>query len=231
MGNLTNEEMNCRVWTRELGAICVNVEYRLAPEHPFPTAITDSWDALPWAISHAKSFNADPSLGLIVEGASACGNIAAVLAHMARDEKLEPPVTGQYLCAPAVLNLTGVPEKYRDEYRSRKEAESDPVLKKDGIDTILAAYQPDPTSWLWYPFNHPAGHSGLAKAYIQIGGIDPLRDEMLLYERELLACGMETRLDLYAGYGHMFHANYPTMRRGLEFWGDMLAGMRWLLEE
>ncbi|KAF2493069.1 alpha/beta-hydrolase [Lophium mytilinum] len=230
MGDLTDEEMNCRMWTRDLGAVCINVEYRLAPEHPFPTAITDSWDALLWAISHAQSFNANLSLGLIVEGASAGGNIAAVMAHMARDAKLEPPVTGQYLCAPAVLHPTGVPEQYRDEYWSREGAESDPVLKKNAIDGILAAYNPDPTSWLWEPFNHPAGHIGVAKAYIQIGGIDPLRDETLLYERELLASGVETKLDLYAGYGHMFHANFPTMQRSRQFWGDMLEGMRWLLE-
>jgi hypothetical protein len=47
---------------------------------------------------------------------------------MARDEKLDPPVTGQYLCAPVVLHPTVVPEKYRKEYRSREGAKSDPVL-------------------------------------------------------------------------------------------------------
>lgn len=46
MGDLSDEEVNCRLFSRELGAVCVNVEYRLAPEHPFPTWINDAWDAL-----------------------------------------------------------------------------------------------------------------------------------------------------------------------------------------
>jgi len=95
---------------------------------------------------------------------------------------------------------------------------------------VVDAYQPDLDSWLFEPFIHPAGHGGLAKAYFQVGGIDPLRDETLLYERVLRKSGVETKLDLYAGYGHMFHANYPAMERSREFWGDMLEGMRWLLK-
>jgi len=48
MGDLTDEEVNCRLFSRDLGAVCVNVEYRLAPEHAFPTGVNDCWDALKW---------------------------------------------------------------------------------------------------------------------------------------------------------------------------------------
>lgn len=48
MGDLSDEEVNCRLFARDLNAVCVNVDYRLAPEHPFPTGINDSWDALQW---------------------------------------------------------------------------------------------------------------------------------------------------------------------------------------
>lgn len=48
LGGLENEELNCRNFAEKLGAVCVNVDYRLAPEHPFPAAVDDSWDALKW---------------------------------------------------------------------------------------------------------------------------------------------------------------------------------------
>ena len=101
---------------------------RLAPEHPFPTGVHDSYDALKWTLANAAELKATPSRGVIVGGASAGGNISAVLACLARDEGLEPPVTGQYLCVPAVLPEGNVPEKYREEYRSRTENVSDPVI-------------------------------------------------------------------------------------------------------
>jgi len=95
MGDLSDEEVNCRLFSRDLGAVCVNVEYRLAPEHPFPTWINDAWDALQWCAQHASELGADPSRGFVIGGGSAGGNITAVLAHIARDEQLSPPLTGQ----------------------------------------------------------------------------------------------------------------------------------------
>src|SRR5436305_973828 len=102
---------------------------RLAPEHPFPTGINDSWDALKWAAANASSLKANPEIGFIVGGASAGGNIAAVLALRARDEELSPPLTGQYLCVPALLHPANVPEKLKHEYLSRFNNLHDPVLK------------------------------------------------------------------------------------------------------
>ena len=122
MGDLSDEEVNCRLlFSRDLGAVCVNVEYRLAPDHPFPTWINDAWDALQWCAQHASELGADPSQGFIVGGGSAGGNIAAVLAHIARDEQLSPPLTGQYLSVPAIMCFlppSHIPAQYRSEYLS-----------------------------------------------------------------------------------------------------------------
>lgn len=95
MGDLSDEEFNARLFTHDLGATCLNVEYRLAPEHPFPTGILDCWDVLQWAAKDAASLPADPTKGFIVGGSSAGGNISALLAHLSRKENLHPPVTGQ----------------------------------------------------------------------------------------------------------------------------------------
>lgn len=110
---------------------------RLAPEHPFPTAVNDSWDALKWAAANASSLAANPKLGFIVGGASAGGNLTAVMTHLARDEGLSPPLTGQYLCCPALLHDGNVPEKFKPEYLSRTQNDQDPVLKVGTIDLVL----------------------------------------------------------------------------------------------
>jgi acetyl esterase/lipase len=108
MGDLSDEEVNCRLFSRDLGAVCVNVEYRLAPEHPFPTWINDSWDALQWCAKNASELGADPLKGFVVGGGSAGGNISAVLAHLARDEEISPPLTGQVISSlgPQLYPLT-----------------------------------------------------------------------------------------------------------------------------
>ncbi|CAO2654069.1 Nn.00g108020.m01.CDS01 [Neocucurbitaria sp. VM-36] len=231
MGDLTDEDLNCRMFTRDLGAVCVNVEYRLAPEHKFPTGVHDCYDALKWAIANSPKLSATPARGLIVGGASAGGNLAAVLALLSRDEKLEPPITGQYLCVPALLPDTNVPSHLAHLYESRAKSVDDPVLKglKPGL--IEAIYAPEVGSPLWDPYSHPTGHRGVAKAFFQVGGLDPLRDEAVLYDRVLRESGVLTRFELYAGYGHMFWTNYPELEASERFVGDTLVGVKWLLEK
>ncbi|KAF2853990.1 alpha/beta-hydrolase [Plenodomus tracheiphilus IPT5] len=230
MGDLTDEDMNCRLFTRELGAVCVNVEYRLAPEHKFPTGVHDCWDALQWATTNSPTLHATPSLGLLVGGASAGGNIAAVLALLSRDQNLQPPITGQFLCVPAVLPDTNVPAGLAHLYQSRSTSTHDPVLKGLKPGMIEAVYGPERNSPLWDPFNHPRGHVGVAKAFFQVGGLDPLRDEAVLYDRRLRESGVLTRFELYKGYGHMFWTNYPELEESKRFVGDTLRGVKWLLE-
>jgi acetyl esterase/lipase len=96
VGSPEDEEQSCRNFVHAFGATCIAAAYRLAPEFPFPYAITDSWDALKWAAANAEAWGADPSKGFVIGGTSAGGNISAALALIARDEKLSPPLTGQY---------------------------------------------------------------------------------------------------------------------------------------
>ncbi|KAK6949357.1 hypothetical protein Daesc_009432 [Daldinia eschscholtzii] len=244
MGDLSDEETNCRLFSRDLGAICVNVDYRLGPEYPFPTWIEDSWDALKWAAQNAASLGADPSLGFIIGGGSAGGNITAVLAHIARDEKLNPPLTGQYLCVPAIMCLTPpalISPRYRSEYLSHPDVTSniDPVLKiKAGAEFaahvahMLKAPWSDPRMVPFLYGGLEGGHCGLPPAYFQVCGLDPLRDEALIYERILREeAGVKTRLDIYKGFGHYFWTNWPQLERSREFVEDTVKGVKWLLEQ
>jgi acetyl esterase/lipase len=236
MGDLTDEALNCRMFSRDLGAVCVNVEYRLAPEASFPTGVNDSWDVLKWCAQEASPTSsllpADPSIGFIVGGASAGGNISAVLCQIGRDEGLQPPLTGQYLCVPALLSPKAVPDKWKGQYRSRTEAVSDPILKlaKPGSTSATAdALKPDVFSPLYSPLLHE-NLSKLPAAFFQLCGLDPLKDEGVLYEKLLREDhGTRTKVEIYEGFGHMFWTNWPLMRRSTEFVNDTLVGVQWLL--
>lgn len=213
-GDLTDEDQNCRLFARDLGAVCVNVDYRLAPEHVFPTSVTDSYDVVKWCAATADPSSTilpgDLSKGFIVGGASAGGNLAAVVCQLARDDNLEPPLTGQYLCVPALLWVSAVPEKWQSEYRSRSESSNDPVLKlsSDGGGTLMETLKPDVKSPSFSPLLHP-NLKDLPPAFFQLGGLDPLRDEGLLYERVLREeNNTATKLNVYDGFGHMFWTNW-----------------------
>ncbi|KAJ5010955.1 AB hydrolase superfamily protein [Colletotrichum sp. SAR 10_99] len=241
-GDLTDEEVNCRLFSRDLGAVCVNVEYRLAPEFMFPTGINDSWDALQWCAKNASELGADPSRGFIIGGGSAGGNIAAVLAHLARDNKLSPSVTGQYLCVPAIMCFLppeDVPEKYRAEYLSHPAVtpSKDPIIgdAKDAAAGLQLVIKPDMESPLFVPFHNGKigeGHKGLPPAYFQVAGLDPLRDEGLIYERVLREeAGVKTKLDIYTGVPHYFWTNFPHLEKSKQFVEDTVKGVKWLLEQ
>lgn len=212
------------------GAVCISAAYQLAPEHPFPAAPKSAWDGLKWAAANAKSFGADPSLGFVVGGTSAGGNLTAVLSHLARDEQLSPPLTGQYLSIPALLPAAVVPDKYKEFYLSYEQNKNAPVLPQAAIDMFERAYKPDEHDPLYVPFNHPKGHAGLPPAYFQVAGMDPLRDEALIYERVLRGeYGIKTKLDVYPGLPHGYWGFFPMLKSSDKFRVDMVQGMGWLL--
>ena len=128
------------------------------------------------------------------------------MCQLGRDDGLDPPLTGQYLGVPALLWSTVVPEKWKSEYRSRFESKDDPILKlnPEASEGMLKALKADPESTLFSPLLHP-NLKGLPPAFFQLGGLDPLRDEALIYERVLREeNGLPTRLNVYDGLGHMF---------------------------
>ncbi|KAK8115032.1 lipase/esterase [Apiospora kogelbergensis] len=242
MGDLTDEEVNCRLFCRDLGAVCVNVDYRLAPEFPFPTWINDSWDALQWAAKNATSLGADPSAGFIIGGGSAGGNIAAVLAHVARDEGLSPPLTGQYLCVPAITCFRRpelLPERYRDEYLSHPgvtrsgDQATDPVLNdlekaEEGMRALLKV---DTESPLFVPFlfgeRSPGATGTCRRRTCRSAGLTPCATKRILREE----ADVRTRLDLYPGLGHYFWTNFPRLDASRRFVEDTIQGVKWLLEQ
>ncbi len=221
----------CRNLVQRFNAVCINVDYRLAPEHKFPTPINDCWDALQWAAKNATELRADPSYGFIVSGESSGGNIAIVLSHLARGHNLSPPITGQFLSLPSCLPPEIVQEKYKPYYHSWEQAEGSPKLFGYVMTTMFReAHGADATSPLFAAFNDPKGHAGMPPAYFQICGLDPVRDEGLLYEKVLREeYGVATKLDLYPGVPHAFWQVYPAFEMTQQANLDMIEGFAWLL--
>lgn len=101
IGNLKSDESWCRQACQALGVIIVNVDYRLAPEFPHPVPLMDSWEALKWVFASAEKLGIDVNR-VSIGGLSAGGQIAAVLALMARDEPTLPKLVLQLLIVPCI---------------------------------------------------------------------------------------------------------------------------------
>lgn len=230
LGGLDNEVVLCRAFTA-LGGIAVNVDYRLAPEHPFPVPCLDAYDALKWTAAHFKELGGNPQKGFLVGGISAGANFASILSYLARDDKLSPPLTGSYLSIPACGPKELFPEKYMDVYLSREQNRNAPILDDVAMKLFNNLYKPDPKSPLRSPLAFES-HKNLPPTYFQVCGMDPLRDDALIYERILSEDnGVKTKVDLYPGLPHGFWSVWVDAEFTKGFRRDSINAMKWLLEQ
>lgn len=129
--------------------------------------------------------------------------MAAAVALLARDEKLSPPLTGLCLLIPALMDYRSIPEKYKDEVRSYEQNKDAPILGMSSIKLFMDNYKADPNSALYNIYASSAAHHSLPPTYLQVCGMDPLRDEALVFERELRTeHNTKTKLDVYPGLPH-----------------------------
>jgi acetyl esterase len=197
VGSLDLYDADCRRIAAEVGAVVLSVDYRLAPEHPFPAGLEDCYAALVWAAEHAGELGADPDR-IGVGGESAGGGLAAGVALMARDRG------GPRLC----LQLLGIPE-----LDDRLETESMRTL----VDTPITTIPNGEISWDSYlgagvrgtdrvsPYAAPARATdlaGLPPALVTAYEFDPLRDEGIAYAQRLFSAGVSTELHVYPGAFH-----------------------------
>ena len=233
-GRPEDTAVSCRKIVQTFGAVCVAPSYRLAPENSFPVGVNDAWDALKWIAANATSLGASPEAGFLLGGVSSGGNFTSVLSHRARDEDLQPPLTGLILQAPSLLPPSTVPEKYRDRYLSRSQPECvDSFLPSAQLRKICYdSTMPDDHSPLYAPFNWPTGHNNLPPHYFQVCGTDVNRDEALIFESVLREeNNVNTRIDVYPGQPHVFWSVFPQLEATKKFAVDFVNGVGWLLEK
>ena len=194
VGSLTTHDVLCRQLSRHGHCAVVSLDYRLAPEHRFPVAVHDSWDALNWLHQHGSSLGLD-SQRLAVGGDSAGGTLAAVCALMARDAGLKLAL--QLLFYPGCGDRQGTPSHHAF-------AEGF-LLDKDTVSWFFANYidEVDRSDWRFAPLNAPE-HSGLCPAWIGLAECDPLVDEGVLYADALRMAAVPVDLEIYRGVVHGF---------------------------
>lgn len=230
LGDYTIETEHARAVVQAFDVIVISIGYRLAPENPFPTPIEDAWDGLKWASANAQSLGADLTAGFIVGGTSAGGSMSAVLAHLARDEQLSPPLTGQFLCITSGCPARLMPEKYKPWMLSHEQNASAPIFSSESLRMTAGAYKPVSPSPLFAALLNPNGHEDLPPAYFQCCGLDPLRDEGLIYEMALREeANVKTKLDMYPGLPHGFWTVWPHSEKSKKRLADAVNGFGWLL--
>ncbi|CZR51824.1 related to Putative sterigmatocystin biosynthesis lipase/esterase STCI [Phialocephala subalpina] len=228
LGGLDNETLLCRRFT-ELGGIAVNVDYRLAPEHPFPVPPQDAYDALKWTSENFIKLGGNPKKGFLVGGISAGANFSAIVTHLYRDDKLSPPLTGTYLSIPTCMTAELCPEKYKPFWLSREQNKDAPILNNDSMRLFERLYNSDPKSKYRTPMLF-SSHKDLPPTYFQICGMDPLRDEALIYEDILREeSGVKTKVDLYPGLPHGFWSYFPEAEFSKKLQVDCVESLKWLL--
>ena len=188
-------DATCSRLAKQVGAVVASIGYRLAPEHPFPAAVEDSFAGLRFVAAHAGEWRGDASR-LAVMGGSAGGNLAAVMAQRARDEG-GPALAYQVLIVPAVTADDGATE-------SRRIFAAGYGL--DAVSDMVSAYLPNPAdrTLAWASPLLAERFEGLPPALILTAEFDPLRDEGELYAERLRAAGIEVTLQRMSGAIHGF---------------------------
>ncbi len=195
IGSVATHDSLCRHIAHLAHCAVLSVDYRLAPEHKFPTAANDAWDALQWLAREAGALGLD-GCRIAVGGDSAGGTLAAVCAIQARDAGL--PLALQLLFYPGCTAHQDTP--------SHQTFAEGFVLEATHIDYFFNHYirsAADREDWRFAPLLAP-DVDGVAPAWIGLAECDPLVDEGVLYADKLRAAGVVVDLEIYRGVVHEF---------------------------
>lgn len=195
IGSISTHDTLCRTLSQRAHCAVLSVNYRLAPEYPFPVAHNDAWDVVKWVAAQGASLGLDPSR-LAVGGDSAGGTLAAACAIHARDEGVSLAL--QLLFYPGCGAQADTPSHTTFAHGF--------VLEAPGIDYFFHQYLPNPADradWRFAPLNAP-DVDGVASAWFGLAECDPLVDEGVLYADKLRAAGVTVDLEIYRGVVHEF---------------------------
>jgi acetyl esterase/lipase len=186
------------------------VDYRLAPEHPFPAAVEDSFAALKYLSEHAAELNIDPKR-ICVQGESAGGGIAVGIVLMARDRELSPPVAKLIAVNPELDDRTCHPADIEFlKYTTWTPHHNQLAWKAYVGDEKAGKVEADVS-----PYAAPArakSYKGLPSTYVDVGTLDLFRDENLEFVRRLMEDNVDVEFHLWPGVPHVFEFLGPGTR-------------------
>jgi acetyl esterase len=217
IGSIETHDRVCRVLARGGDCLVFSVDYRLAPEHRFPAAADDAFEALGWIRSHAESLGVDVD-SLAVGGDSAGGTLAAASAIHARDRGW--PLALQLLIYPGL--------SHDQDTDSHRRCAQGYLLDAETVQWFFEQYLRSPQDRLDWRFAPLLAEelAGVAPAWIAAAEFDPLRDENLAYAQRLREAGVAVEAVEYPGMIHAFfqHAGFvPAARRAHD---DACAALR-----
>ena len=181
IGDLETHEPFCIDVAIELDIPVVAVDYRLAPEFPFPAAFEDSVAAARWVASGPAELGRQAT-GLFLAGDSAGGNLAVAVAASLRDEPGAVPIFGQWLIYPAADPMVRYPSY--DEFCQGH------LLTKESMDWFEESYAGPKDDWRYSPLLK--GAAGLPPTFVTTAGLDPIRDQGRAYAARCAGAGVET---------------------------------------
>lgn len=217
-GDLETHDFQCRLMCRWAGCLLVHVNYRHAPEHPFPAAVDDAYAGACWVADNAAALGGDPSC-IAIGGDSAGGNLTAVVTLLARDrggprfcfQYLGYPVTDAALDTPSAKeNATGYGLSHETMLWYWDQYVHDPAMRFDPLVSPLRAKD----------------LSGLPPALVLTAEFDPLRDEGEAYARRLIDAGVPTVLKRYDGMVHGFLGQTPEVAAARGALGDLTDALK-----
>ncbi|KAL4915623.1 Alpha/Beta hydrolase protein [Aspergillus aurantiobrunneus] len=212
LGDIDTENVVCTNLCSRGGCVVVTVDYRLAPEHPWPAAVHDCWEALLWLISDGPAALDININKMATGGSSAGGNLAAIITHKALT--LSPPVKflAQLLSVPVMDNTAMVSNN--DSYRLYEFTPALPVAK---MLWYRNHYLPNQKDWSHpeaSPLFYTDDWSVLPRALIMVGELDILRNEGEQYAQKLKQAGVEVDFQVMKGMPHPFLAMDGVLKEG-----------------
>jgi acetyl esterase len=211
-GSIEGSDVQTRALAQASACAVLSVEYRLAPEHPFPTPVEDCFAALEWAHLHAPELGAR-SGAVAAGGDSAGGNLAAAASLMARDRG-GPAIALQLLVYPNLCRYYSGP--------SRTQFDEGYWLTGEGMEWHWEHYLPTDAD-ARDPYVSPllaTSFAGLPPAHLLLAECDLLRDEALAYAEKLTAAGIPARAQVYEGMLHGFMACAGVVDRAWDAFTD-----------
>ncbi len=220
LGDLDTHEPFCAEMARELDMPVLAVDYRLAPEHPWPAGIEDSIAAARWAAESPEALGRDVR-GLVLCGDSAGGNFAIIVALALRDEPAKVPVLAQWPIYPAADPVKGYP--------SRNDFGTGYLLTELGMDWFDECYAADPHDWRYAPMLK--SQAGMPPTLVVTASLDPIRDQGRAYAAACVEAGVPTIFREAEGNIHGFINLRKAVPSSADDIRGCVAALKLLLDE